>query len=343
MDTRKLQQVGGGTYTVSLPKQWAVEHGLEAGETLNLYTHADGSIVVRSAPREASALDAARIELHRRGPDVVTRALRTAQALGFDTVTLARGESFTDEERRAVRRTVRSLVGTELVDDGATELVVRTLLDAGDVSIRQTVAHLRFTSLSIHRQGTEALAEGDPEAYVSVSEREREATRLVDLVTRHFSRSLVSFEEVDRLTASRSELLEYFLAAQGHRRVAEQAVALARLGKHRETQLPNDVGAELERLASESRTVVDDATSALLNASALDAVDEVFAHSAETRADVDAARCALLEGSPSMFDDVGATEVRQLVSAFEALAQTLDAGDDVATAAARSVVRSQCL
>ena len=47
METRKIQQVGGGTYTVSIPAQWAKEHDIEATSTAYLYTYRDGSLVVR--------------------------------------------------------------------------------------------------------------------------------------------------------------------------------------------------------------------------------------------------------------------------------------------------------
>lgn len=47
METRKVQLAGGSTYTVSLPKQWAEEHGVEAGAQLLVAPHDDGSLTVR--------------------------------------------------------------------------------------------------------------------------------------------------------------------------------------------------------------------------------------------------------------------------------------------------------
>jgi len=46
METRKLQEVGGGTFTVSIPRAWAENNGFEVGMELQLYTHRDGSILV---------------------------------------------------------------------------------------------------------------------------------------------------------------------------------------------------------------------------------------------------------------------------------------------------------
>ena len=46
METRKVQLSGGTTYTVSLPKSWAQEHGIDAGSTLSLYPNRDGSLLI---------------------------------------------------------------------------------------------------------------------------------------------------------------------------------------------------------------------------------------------------------------------------------------------------------
>jgi phosphate uptake regulator len=61
METRKLQRVGGGIFTVSVPKEWATEHQLEPGTEVHLYTHRHGSIVQRSSRRDGGTLSCATV------------------------------------------------------------------------------------------------------------------------------------------------------------------------------------------------------------------------------------------------------------------------------------------
>ena len=119
METRKLQQVGGGTFTVSIPKDWATEHALEAGAEVHLYTHSDGSVVVRSAERDGGRLDAVTLDVDARldsadadadadavpavTPAPVVRLLRAAGTVGFESVTLTSESGFTDEQWAAVK------------------------------------------------------------------------------------------------------------------------------------------------------------------------------------------------------------------------------------------------
>jgi len=56
METRKVQLSGGTTYTVSLPKKWAQEHGIGSGSVLALHPSGDGSLLVE-ATTDRSCID----------------------------------------------------------------------------------------------------------------------------------------------------------------------------------------------------------------------------------------------------------------------------------------------
>jgi len=331
MKTRKLQQVGGGTYTVSIPKEWADDHGLEAGMELNLYTHADGSVVVRTTERDGGDLSTARIDVSGTAPALVERALRAAHAVGFETVTLVPEGAFTGAQRRAARSVVRDLVGTDLLVERGEEITVQHLLDASTVSVRQSVVQLQFTALSVHREATAAVVDGEAEDQAErVRERAAEAERLARMVHRHATRSLTSFEELDRLGVSRTELFDYEATARALRRVADEAVRTAEAAERLSTPLPDAVTSTVRETAEDSRALVDEATTAVL-----DRPDTTAAHAALDRRDgtvatVTAARDALFETSATPFDGAvaGATDG----------GHTPPAGGTVATAAAVSRV-----
>jgi phosphate uptake regulator len=309
MKTRKLQQVGGGTYTVSIPKEWADDRALEAGMELNLYTHSDGSIVVRTTERDGGDLAGARIAVSGEAPELVERALQAAHAVGFETVTLVPDGSFTQAQRRAARSVVRDLVGTDLLVEDTGEITVQHLLDASTVSVRQSVVQLQFTALSVHREATDAVLEGDARAD-RVGERAAEAERLARMVRRHVARSLTSFDELDRLGVSRTELFDYEATARALCRVAAEAVRTAEAADVLSTPLPGEVTATVREAAENARDVVDEATTAVL-----DGPDAAAAHAAldrrdETVATVTAATDALFDASATPFDGAvtGATD-----------------------------------
>ena len=306
MQTRKLQQVGGGTYTVSIPKEWADDHAFEAGMELHLYSHADGSIVVRTTERDGGALDAVRIAVAGSAPERVARALRAAHAAGFESVVLVPDEDgpgrFDDAQRRAARSVVRSLVGTDLVACRDDEITVQHLLDAGTVSVRQSVVQLEFTALSVHRTAMAAVLDGEGDAE-QVRERAAEADRLARMVRRHTTRSLTAFDELDRLGVSRTELFDYDATSRALARVADEAVRTVEVGTALPAPLPEAVGTTVRETAADARETVEAATTAVL-----DEPDAAAAHAAldrrdETVATVEAATEALFDPAATQSGD----------------------------------------
>lgn len=354
MQTRKLQQVGGGTYTVSIPKDWANDHRLEAGMELCLTTHIDGSIVVRAAEKDVAELGTATVEVTGDDPELVRRALQAANAVGFETVTLLPADSFTHEQCRAARRVVRNLVGTDLLVESAEELTVQHLLDAANVSVRQSVVQLQFTALSVHRQGTDALVDADPEAYERLRGRADEAQRLFRMVGRHVSRSLISLEEVDRLGLTRATLFEYYMAARQLEGVAREGVGLARAARRLPDGLPAPVAENVRSAAEAVRGVVDDATTAVLDDADSGLPDLALDGRDAAVADVDAIDRALLDGETAPFagqaspstaetaqSDAATASVVALARGLDHLTRTADRGAAIADVAIQAEIRTE--
>jgi phosphate uptake regulator len=138
METGKFQQVGGGTYTVSIPVSWANEHDIEAGTTAYLYTHRDGSLVVRWNEKDDSELATTDIGLDDTGPEVAERMLGAACSAGFKRRQLRSSEGATSAQRRAADARTRGLTGVGITDGSTHHVTVRGILDASDVSIRRS-------------------------------------------------------------------------------------------------------------------------------------------------------------------------------------------------------------
>lgn len=338
MQTRKLQEVGGGTYTMSIPKDWADDHRLEAGMEMYLSTHIDGSIVVRAAGRGVDELDAAVADIRGEKPDLVRRALRAAHAVGFEAVTLEPEAAFTDEQRRAARQVVRNLVGTDMVVESAGEIAVEHLLDAASVSVHQSVVQLQFTAGSIHRSATDAVVDADAEAYERLQGRADEADRLFRMVARHLSRSLVSLEEVDRLGLTRPTLFDYYVTARQLEAVAREGVGLARTARRLPDGLAGPVAENVREAAEAVRTVVDNATAAVLNDGDSETTDLALAGYEAAVADVDAIERALFDSEPAPLDGSPAAAAA-LARALDHLTRTADRGAAVADTAARAAIR----
>lgn len=342
METRKLQQVGGGTYTVSIPKDWAVEHGLEAGSEVHLYAHTDGSIVVRSSEKDGEELGTVRVDIDGEDPEIVSRALRAAHAVGYETVTLRPNASFTDEQCRAARQTKHHLVGTEVVVEGGDEITLQNLLDASDVSVRQAVVQLQFVASSAHRQATAAFGDAEGIDLERLRERAEEADRLFEMITRHFSRSMISLAEVDRLGIDRPQLFDYYATARELVRVAELGVSVGRAVDERSGSFPDGLAADLETAADAAGRLVEEAATAVLEGSDVLTAHDVLDGRNEVTAALDAISQSVFEDSDAPVEGTP-NDTRALTRILDALALTADHAGVIADVAIRAATRAESI
>lgn len=278
METRKVQLTGGSTYTISLPIQWAREHDIRTGEYLSLDPQADGSLVVRTDRNEGGRGDeeegrrarAIRVNADHLSRTDVTRTVRALYAAGFDSVTLTASDGLETGARRAISTVAGSLIGLEVVEETERGVTLRSLLDATDVSIRQTVIQLQLVALSMQREATTALEERDTELATHVIERDDEADRLFGMVDRHFQRALSDLRAVERLGMSRPTLFRYYTTARNLERIADHAEKVAHIVTRLEAPPATGHVDAVVPFARRSHDVVEDAASVLLGGGDVD-------------------------------------------------------------------------
>ncbi|MFW5918832.1 MAG: AbrB/MazE/SpoVT family DNA-binding domain-containing protein [Halanaeroarchaeum sp.] len=277
METRKIQQVGGGTYTVSIPVHWAEDHGIRAGATAYLYTHRDGSLVVRWNEKDRNELSSTVIELGDGDPDTAERMVRSAYLAGFKQIQVRNPTGFTPQQRRAIVGCTRNLAGVEITDESDRRVTVRGLLDPTDVSIRQSTDQLKYTSLSMYAAAVDLLTNGTSGAE-HISHRTDEVRRHRRLIKRHFNRSLLNMTELDELGVTRSQLYELDAVAGQLASVGAHAVTIARTVASSEYPVAEAISEDLTAISEDAGQVVETAASAVL-----DDASSKLAHSAFDR------------------------------------------------------------
>ncbi|MFB6310059.1 MAG: AbrB/MazE/SpoVT family DNA-binding domain-containing protein [Salinirussus sp.] len=222
---RKVQRTGGSTFTVSLPKEWALRQNLAAGTEVYLYTFEDRLVVAPAEHPEAERR--VQVFVHDVESDVIGRDIRRAYAAGADHIVVTADAKLTSDQRRAAIEALTELVGFRVTDETDTQVEGRSVLDASSVSLEQTVAQLNQHVMGMIREGVAAILAGDMDRGRSTIERETEVDRLVALVTRQFHGALVHVHEIDRISGDREQAYRHVQVARALQIVADAA---ARIG-----------------------------------------------------------------------------------------------------------------
>ncbi|WP_135305717.1 phosphate signaling complex PhoU family protein [Haloarcula amylovorans] len=329
METRKIQQVGGGTYTVSLPKEWAETADIETGSVVDLHTHIDGVLVVQAQERDTETISHVTLSVPHAAPTCIERALRAAYAAGVEAVTFEAPDELSDDQHCAVERVARNLSGVTVTESTATTLTVRTLLDASEVSIRQSVRQLQFVALSMHRDATAALT--DPAVPDGQADRDDQADRLYAMIDRYFQRALARLDEVDALGLTRSELFVCWTTARELERVADHAERIATIVDTIDAEVIDDqTDAEVTSLAETARGIVEDAVRAVVGDADVTAAQAALHDRDGLRDDIEALDRRLFESETAAY---------RLTHVLDSVARTAEHGGNVAELALRTAIR----
>ena len=327
METRKIQQVGGGTYTVSLPKEWADGADIEPGAAVALHTHIDGTLVIQTGADDESASPLV-LSVDGADPASLAHTLRAAYTAGVDTVELVAEGGITADQQRTVEDITRDLTGVTVTESDPERLRVRSLLDAGEVSISQSVRQLQFPALAAHRDATAAVT--GPTAVERPEERDDQADRLCSMVDRYFQRGLDSLSVMDALGMTRPALFVHWLTARELERVADHATRIAIVANRLDAPIDGALAEEFDGLADRSRAVVRDAVAAVVDDADAGTVAGIRTECDRLRADVRTMDRRLFERDDAPY---------RLTSALDALDRTVDSAERVGTVALRSLLR----
>lgn len=328
---RKVQLTGGSTYTISLPKEWATGNDIETGTPLLLYASDDRLVALKRAAEYGD--DEITIDVRDVDPDALGETMSTAYVTGYDEITLETSSGFTTEQRRAVRSAVNGLVGIEIQSETERELVVRSLLDGTEVSLRQTVVQMQLTTLTMHEDAIRAVVEDDIELARRVVDQDDDVDRLFALVSRQFHRGLAEFQEIVQLEVDRPTAFAYYRVARQLERVADHAEKVASVANRQQAAPPEEFRDEIESLGSRSREVLRNAIDAQIDDGSLADLQDVLVQRDGLVDDVQAVDRELY--------DRDVPEPQLLASVLDSIGRTAEYGGNVAETGLQSMLRSR--
>ncbi|WP_132059419.1 phosphate uptake regulator PhoU [Halorussus amylolyticus] len=323
METRKVQVTGGSTFTVSIPKDWATENGIEAGERLAFYPQDDSLVVT---PRDSDEKSEGTLDITDLYGESLTRTVMTMYVSGFDVIVLESGR-VDAEQRQAIRTATQSLVGLEVIEETGNRVVIQDLLDSSELSVHNAVTRMRLIALSMLEDAVTAVCENDDSLADDVIERDDDVDRLWFMVSRIFRATLRTPKAAEELGVPREVCFDYHSSARQLERIADHAAKTAQHARQL-GEVPEEVAESLRALHDDAAEIVNTAMDALLlddSAQATTLANEAREHVREidqhTRAVDDRIR------------DLDAQQAQLLGLIVDSLSRTGDYGGNIAETA----------
>ena len=231
-ESRKIQFTGGSTYIISLPKKWISQNQIVKGSFIKLREEEGGlltivppSLVVPTKVEEAiikvSSDD---------NSEIISRKLVSAYLAGYSSILIKPDKhSISNKQRHEMKNFVRHmLVGTEIVSDTPTQLVLQVLLSYPELTIQSALRRMSIITTSMHNDALACLATGDKGLAKDVISTDNEVDRFNLYVTRLLKIAVYNQRIIKEIgLANVDDCLGYHLVTKYVERTADHAVAIA--------------------------------------------------------------------------------------------------------------------
>ena len=220
METRKVQRLGPSTLAMTLPAEWAHEHGVEKGDEVSIRMGGKGSLTV--TPESAQTGEAeATIHAENLDADAVERAIVAQYVLGRRIIYIESDDTLDSETINAVYRAETQLMGLGVIEETPDRIAIRCSVDPADFSLDNLLERLENTGSTMRGEAIKALDHGNPDLAQRALNRERQANKIFVLLLR------LIFTAYQNPTLARAVGLDDGFPLIGYRSIAKNLELIA--------------------------------------------------------------------------------------------------------------------
>jgi phosphate uptake regulator len=168
---------------MTLPAEWAGEHGVEKGDEVSIRPGGKGTLTVTPESAEAGESEAT-IHADELDANAVERAIVAQYVLGRRIIYVESDATLGSEIINAVYRAETQLMGLGVVEETPERIAIRCSVDPADFTLDNLLERLANTGSTMRGEAVKALAHGNSDLAERALNRERQANKIFVLLLR---------------------------------------------------------------------------------------------------------------------------------------------------------------
>ena len=226
MDNRKVQELGGGTAFISLPKSWVKKNQIKRGNILSIEILKDDSLVIY-LPNKIIDLKKIEITYPNLDIDKIINELIGAYLLGYDIIQIKGKQRLNFKDMKQIIQTVRHLVGLEIIEEDANSITTQFLLESETLNPKKLLERMHGLVKEMYKDAIVSLLENDDQLVDVAIERDEEVDRLYFLLVRLIRSNILNTKLSIKFDLLSIDYLDYRVAANILETIGDNSVELA--------------------------------------------------------------------------------------------------------------------
>jgi len=263
---RRVQQTGGSTLIVSLPKEWVARTKLSKFDEVIMIMTDDGALHL--IPKQPADETHEEFILHVRDDEKAEDILRdyiSAYLVGYNIIRIRLSEKTTGlahEIRQLIRRW---LIGIEVVEETMHEIVTQFLPVHNSLPFRRAVERMGSIASAMQLDAISALVNLDRDAAAGIPQRDDEVDRFYHYIVRQLNLAVSNPAILKSLELNnQQDCLGYMLITKSIERAADHASAIASIVAAMHFQR-NEITQQIAEVGYKANELFNNSIKALIN------------------------------------------------------------------------------
>ncbi|MBD3197099.1 MAG: AbrB/MazE/SpoVT family DNA-binding domain-containing protein [Candidatus Lokiarchaeota archaeon] len=229
IETRKVQQTGGSSFIISLPKPWVEKSNIKPKDTLGILAQPDGNLLITPKINSEDILKTKKfLADNYEDYNFLFRVLIGAYVMGYSRIEVKASKKFEPHIRDCVIDFTQITIGPEIIEESNTFIVIKDLLNPKEMPFDKTIKRMYILAESMHEDAMRALKNNNRGLAEEVMKRDNDIDRLHWLISRQSSIVLRDIILSQKMGITLEDANHYQLMSRFLERIADHAVKIAK-------------------------------------------------------------------------------------------------------------------
>jgi phosphate uptake regulator len=228
MEIRKVQQTGGSSYVVTLPKEWIMAFDIKKNDPVGIIQQPDGSLLVTSNITGKKTY--ATKEFHVDGledPIYLFRSLIGAYICGYSMIKIKSKKKIAPFVRDGVIKFTHSAIGPEIIEEDIESITIKDLLDPTEMPLENTLKRMYILVRTMMEDTITSLKNRDASLARDIISRDEDVDRLYWLIARQTNMILKDANLSKKMDVDPGTTTFFLLMSRIIERIGDHAVRMA--------------------------------------------------------------------------------------------------------------------
>ena len=228
MEIRKVQQTGGSSFVVTLPKEWITSFGIKKNYPVGIIEQPDGSLLITSNISGKKTYATKEFDVDGlEDPEYLFRALIGAYICGYSMITIRSKKKIAPFVRDGVIKFTHSAIGPEIIEEDIESITVKDLLDPTEMPFENTIKRMYILVRTMMEDTITSLKNRDAGLALDIISRDEDVDRLYWLIGRQTNMILKDANLSKKMEVGPESTTFFLLMSRIMERIGDHAVRMA--------------------------------------------------------------------------------------------------------------------